>query len=171
MHSTDSRAEVGYIVPEYFRWPGYLSPEKGLKFADMPHGIAAVSKVGCKMKLPISRLPCFLAHFCRDFMRAIVEHHPVSSEMSECRCARCPWRAGCRSCCSWATWRATSGARTPSAPRVTTKAPWSASKTVRGSFGAGTKPKRLCAAAHMGKWKWAWKVALCLRCPECSLLN
>ncbi|CAJ1361640.1 unnamed protein product [Effrenium voratum] len=36
---------VGYIVPEYFRWPGYLSPEKGLKFADMPHGIAAVSKV------------------------------------------------------------------------------------------------------------------------------
>eukprot|EP00913_Durusdinium_trenchii_P025830 g24242.t1 len=35
---------VGYIVPEYFRWPGYLSPEKGLKFADMPHGIAAISK-------------------------------------------------------------------------------------------------------------------------------
>eukprot|EP00490_Sorites_sp_Unknown_P029534 CAMPEP_0114672180 /NCGR_PEP_ID=MMETSP0191-20121206/42421_1 /TAXON_ID=126664 /ORGANISM="Sorites sp." /LENGTH=328 /DNA_ID=CAMNT_0001933807 /DNA_START=75 /DNA_END=1058 /DNA_ORIENTATION=- len=28
---------VGYIVPEYFRWPGYLSPEKGIKFADMPH--------------------------------------------------------------------------------------------------------------------------------------
>eukprot|EP00913_Durusdinium_trenchii_P014304 g13420.t1 len=38
-------ATIGYIVPEYFRWPGYLSPEKGLKFADMPHGIAAVSKV------------------------------------------------------------------------------------------------------------------------------
>merc|ERR1712227_783959 len=36
---------VGYIVPEYFRWPGYLSPEQGIKFADVPHGIAAVSKV------------------------------------------------------------------------------------------------------------------------------
>ena len=36
--------KVGYIVPEYFRWPGFLSPEKGLKFADMPHGIAAISK-------------------------------------------------------------------------------------------------------------------------------
>lgn len=23
---------VGYIVPEYFRWPGYLSPEKGIKW-------------------------------------------------------------------------------------------------------------------------------------------
>ena len=38
--------EVGYIVLEYFRWPGYLSPEKGIKFADMPHGIAAISKAG-----------------------------------------------------------------------------------------------------------------------------
>lgn len=37
-------SKVGYIVPEYFRWPGYLSPEKGIKFADMPHGIAAISK-------------------------------------------------------------------------------------------------------------------------------
>lgn len=24
----------GYIVPEYFRWPGYLSPEKGIKLPD-----------------------------------------------------------------------------------------------------------------------------------------
>ncbi|CAE7553830.1 unnamed protein product, partial [Symbiodinium microadriaticum] len=35
---------------------------------------------------------------------------------------RSPWRAGCRSSCSSAITRATSGARIPSAPRVTTKA-------------------------------------------------
>ena len=44
-HTPSGRTlKVGYIVPEYFRWPGFLSPEKGLKFADMPHGIAAISK-------------------------------------------------------------------------------------------------------------------------------
>jgi len=36
---------IGYIVPEYFRWPGYLSPSTGLKFADVPHGLAAITKV------------------------------------------------------------------------------------------------------------------------------
>jgi len=36
---------IGYIVPEYFRWPGYLSPSAGLKFADIPHGLAAITKV------------------------------------------------------------------------------------------------------------------------------
>merc|ERR1712217_174116 len=35
----------GYIVPEYFKWPGYLSPSAGLKFADVPNGLAALSKV------------------------------------------------------------------------------------------------------------------------------
>jgi hypothetical protein len=45
-HMNSRSYEVGYIVPEYFRWPGYLSPEKGIKFADMPHGIAAISKAG-----------------------------------------------------------------------------------------------------------------------------
>merc|ERR1719411_1348648 len=36
---------IGYIVPEYFRWPGYLSPSSGLKFTDVPNGLAAFSKV------------------------------------------------------------------------------------------------------------------------------
>jgi len=36
---------IGYIVPEYFRWPGYLSPSEGLKFSDVPNGLAALSKV------------------------------------------------------------------------------------------------------------------------------
>merc|ERR1712066_1030218 len=38
-------ATLGYIVPEYLKWPGYLSPSQGLKFADVPNGLAALSKV------------------------------------------------------------------------------------------------------------------------------
>merc|ERR1711939_1266720 len=37
---------IGYIVPELSgKFPGYLSPSAGLKFADIPNGLAAVSKV------------------------------------------------------------------------------------------------------------------------------
>mmetsp|Transcript_69069 Transcript_69069/g.160082 ORF Transcript_69069/g.160082 Transcript_69069/m.160082 type:complete len:407 (-) Transcript_69069:86-1306(-) len=36
---------IGYIVPEYFKFPGYLAPSIGLKFADVPHGLAALLKV------------------------------------------------------------------------------------------------------------------------------
>merc|ERR1712174_63323 len=36
---------MGYITPEYFKWPGYCSPSKGLEFADIPNGLAALSKV------------------------------------------------------------------------------------------------------------------------------
>merc|ERR1712203_970768 len=38
-------AAMGYIAPEYFKWPGYLSPSAGLKFEDIPNGLAAVSKI------------------------------------------------------------------------------------------------------------------------------
>ncbi|CAE7946400.1 FCPB, partial [Symbiodinium sp. KB8] len=38
-------ATIGYIVPEYFRWPGELSPKLGLKFTDIPNGLAALTKV------------------------------------------------------------------------------------------------------------------------------
>eukprot|EP00413_Alexandrium_margalefii_P008293 CAMPEP_0204531916 /NCGR_PEP_ID=MMETSP0661-20131031/11432_1 /ASSEMBLY_ACC=CAM_ASM_000606 /TAXON_ID=109239 /ORGANISM="Alexandrium margalefi, Strain AMGDE01CS-322" /LENGTH=301 /DNA_ID=CAMNT_0051538105 /DNA_START=82 /DNA_END=987 /DNA_ORIENTATION=+ len=36
---------IGFIVPEYFRFPGYLSPSADLKFTDVPNGFAALSKV------------------------------------------------------------------------------------------------------------------------------
>ena len=36
---------MGYIVPEYYRWPGELSPSLGIKFTDVPTGFAAFSKV------------------------------------------------------------------------------------------------------------------------------
>merc|ERR1719476_1021833 len=38
-------AATGYIVPEYFKWPGMISPSNGLSFADIPNGMAALSKV------------------------------------------------------------------------------------------------------------------------------
>jgi len=36
---------LGYIVPEYVKFPGYCSPSTGLAFADIPNGLAALSKV------------------------------------------------------------------------------------------------------------------------------
>eukprot|EP00933_Yihiella_yeosuensis_P011982 TRINITY_DN11994_c0_g3_i2.p1 TRINITY_DN11994_c0_g3~~TRINITY_DN11994_c0_g3_i2.p1 ORF type:complete len:325 (-),score=97.73 TRINITY_DN11994_c0_g3_i2:115-1041(-) len=36
---------IGYIVPEYFKWPGMLSPSNGISFEDVPNGLAAISKV------------------------------------------------------------------------------------------------------------------------------
>merc|ERR1719293_641917 len=38
-------ATIGYIWPEYARLPGYLSPPYGVKFADVPNGLGAISKV------------------------------------------------------------------------------------------------------------------------------
>merc|ERR1719335_1895380 len=36
---------IGYIVPEFVKFPGFLSPSMGLKFADVPNGLAALSIV------------------------------------------------------------------------------------------------------------------------------
>jgi len=36
---------MGYIVPEYFRFPGYLSPSGKVAFTDIPNGLAALNKV------------------------------------------------------------------------------------------------------------------------------
>merc|ERR1719412_406900 len=38
-------ATIGYMVPEYFKFPGFLSPSAGLKFEDVPNGLGALSKV------------------------------------------------------------------------------------------------------------------------------
>ena len=52
-------ATMGYITPEITgKFPGYLSPSAGLKFADVPNGLAAISKVpaagqGFKLALKI----------------------------------------------------------------------------------------------------------------------
>ena len=38
-------AVIGYLVQEVARFPGYLSPSAGLKFTDVPNGIAAIGAV------------------------------------------------------------------------------------------------------------------------------
>eukprot|EP00444_Apocalathium_aciculiferum_P033619 CAMPEP_0183484804 /NCGR_PEP_ID=MMETSP0370-20130417/179107_1 /TAXON_ID=268820 /ORGANISM="Peridinium aciculiferum, Strain PAER-2" /LENGTH=847 /DNA_ID=CAMNT_0025678097 /DNA_START=117 /DNA_END=2660 /DNA_ORIENTATION=- len=38
-------ATMGYITPEFFKFPGYLSTSENLRFADIPNGLAAISKV------------------------------------------------------------------------------------------------------------------------------
>ena len=38
-------AAMGFITTEYFKFPGYLSPSAGLKFEDVPNGLAAIGKV------------------------------------------------------------------------------------------------------------------------------
>merc|ERR1739845_52982 len=39
-------ATMGYITPEITgKFPGYLSPSKGVEFKDIPNGLAAISKV------------------------------------------------------------------------------------------------------------------------------
>merc|ERR1711920_897278 len=38
-------AAMGYITPEFYKWPGFLSPASGLEFRDIPNGLAAISKV------------------------------------------------------------------------------------------------------------------------------
>ena len=42
-------ATIGYILPEYWRFPGYLSKFLDVKFADVPNGLSAFSKArrGC----------------------------------------------------------------------------------------------------------------------------
>merc|ERR1712014_326411 len=36
---------LGYITPEYVKFPGYCSPSSNLTFQDIPNGLAALSKV------------------------------------------------------------------------------------------------------------------------------
>eukprot|EP00633_Aureoumbra_lagunensis_P003308 CAMPEP_0197285224 /NCGR_PEP_ID=MMETSP0890-20130614/454_1 /TAXON_ID=44058 ORGANISM="Aureoumbra lagunensis, Strain CCMP1510" /NCGR_SAMPLE_ID=MMETSP0890 /ASSEMBLY_ACC=CAM_ASM_000533 /LENGTH=170 /DNA_ID=CAMNT_0042752527 /DNA_START=147 /DNA_END=659 /DNA_ORIENTATION=+ len=36
-------AVIGYIVPEVYKFPGEIAP--GLKFADIPNGVAAIDKI------------------------------------------------------------------------------------------------------------------------------
>merc|ERR1712203_257355 len=38
-------ATIGYIVPYYYKFPGFLSPSQGVKFSDVPNGLAALGKV------------------------------------------------------------------------------------------------------------------------------
>ena len=50
--SSQVRTGRGYITPEIAgKWPGYLDPTTGLKFSDVPNGLAAISKVSACLDL------------------------------------------------------------------------------------------------------------------------
>ena len=54
-------ATMGYITPEVAgKFPGFLSPSAGLKYADIPNGLAAISKVPAlgQALRPILTCPC-----------------------------------------------------------------------------------------------------------------
>merc|ERR1719461_2684525 len=53
-------ATIGYMVPEYYKFPGYLAPSAGLKFADVPNGLKALDKVPVEGWLQIIALGGFL---------------------------------------------------------------------------------------------------------------
>ena len=64
-------------MPEYVKFPGYLSPSLGLKFADVPNGIAAVSKVPIEGWLQIG---LFLGHMEGKFFRQDPKRAPGDFE-------------------------------------------------------------------------------------------
>jgi hypothetical protein len=63
---------IGYIVPEYFKWPGYCSPGSGLRFEDVPNGLAAISKISGAGWVQIVAFAgfCELNFFSQDDSRA-----------------------------------------------------------------------------------------------------
>merc|ERR1719327_1423836 len=61
---------LGYIVPEFYKWPGMCSPSKGIAFADIPNGLAAISKVPGSGWVQI-----FL--FCGCVEKAVLVHDPT----------------------------------------------------------------------------------------------
>merc|ERR1719210_1950767 len=60
-------ATMGYITPEFFRFPGYLSPSNCLKFADVPNGLAAISKVPANGWLQIFLYGLFVENSSNNF--------------------------------------------------------------------------------------------------------
>ena len=51
---------IGYIVPEFYRFPGELAP--GLKFADIPNGIDAINAIPGQVSFFL-RIECLCARY------------------------------------------------------------------------------------------------------------
>jgi len=57
---------IGYIVPEYFKWPGFASPAQELRFADIPNGLGALTKLPFEGWL---QMVLFVGHYEGQFFR------------------------------------------------------------------------------------------------------
>merc|ERR1712061_259590 len=60
---------LGYITPEYFKFPGYCAPSSNLAFADIPNGLGALSK------LPAAGVTQFFL-FCGLIEKGLFEYDP-----------------------------------------------------------------------------------------------
>merc|ERR1712050_547591 len=69
-------ASMGYITPEITgKFPGYLSPSNDLKFADVPNGLAAISKVPTAGWVQIF-VYCFYCEITAGYDRDVKEGKP-----------------------------------------------------------------------------------------------
>ena len=83
-------AAVGYIVPEYFKWPGDLSPKLGLKFADIPNGLAAISKAW-EVGRDVQHDQAFVVICCQRHISYITLNHCYTLKIYHSqRCSSCP---------------------------------------------------------------------------------
>merc|ERR1719409_2169990 len=57
---------IGYIVPEYFKWPGFVSPSQAIRFTDIPNGLGAFSKIPFEGWL---QMVLFVGHYEGQFFR------------------------------------------------------------------------------------------------------
>ena len=68
---------IGYIVPEYFRWPGYLSPEKAHDARDGPNG-ARWWIAGASMEQPIHHHQTYMSTYelpCKSSYQKKINKH------------------------------------------------------------------------------------------------
>lgn len=56
-------ASLGYIIPEYIRWPGEISPSLSLKFQNIPSGLAALYKIPAEGWAQMGTFVAFLELF------------------------------------------------------------------------------------------------------------
>merc|ERR1719305_1662038 len=68
---------IGYIVPEYFKWPGFVSPSQAIRFTDIPNGLGAFSKIPFEGWL---QMVLFVGHYEGQFFRQDPKRAPGDFE-------------------------------------------------------------------------------------------
>ena len=69
------------MVPEYFKFPGYLAPSANLKFADVPNGVQAITKVpaeGRGLSLLLVAMPFVPSSFLLLWFRSYVQDSEIN---------------------------------------------------------------------------------------------
>jgi len=77
---------MGWIAPEYFRWPGFISPSQEIKFADLPSGMAALKAVPADGWAQIGVFVAFL-----ELFPLRQEKDRIPGDFSTCGKLGVPW--------------------------------------------------------------------------------